>query len=184
MGTGTRADRQNKYAISSRPAAKHATVRPSAQPHRGLCTRAKMTRVTPLISARAPIGSGSRSRTSSRCAVSRKTRAPATSTNKPNGMLTANAHRHVPISTRIAPSDGPSAVATPPTPPHVAIAVARRPAGTSARMTAIADGVIIAHPIACTTRAAINAGGFGASVQAAAANVKIASPLNSTRLRP
>ena len=56
---------------------------------------------------------------------------------------------------------------------------ARRP-----RMTAIADGVMSDHPSACTTRAAINVGGLGASVHAVAATVKIDSPVNSMRLRP
>ena len=107
-----------------------------------------------------------------------------TSTMRLRGTLIQNAHRHVPTSTSIEPSAGPSAVAMPPIPAHVAIADARRLTGMSASITATADGVMSVQPSACTTRAAISAEGFGDSAQAAAATVKTAKPVSSARLRP
>lgn len=170
--------------MPANPPTRQPSVRVSPQPQAGLCTRPRITSITPAARATALSGSGSGPRTSSCGSASLKYRRPSASTTTPIGRVTQNAQRQVPTSTTTAPSDGPSAVAIPPIADHAATAVPRRVTGTSARMTWTVDGVMRAAPSACTTRAPMRNPGLGARAQATPATLNTARPLSRIRLRP
>ncbi len=102
-------------------------MRPSVQPH------VEPSEIASTSEARAsdirptPTKSGVFGSVSPTDSVS--TRRPKSSTNRPIGMLTKNAHRQPPADTIAAPSDGPVATASAPMPPHWATICMRRSGG-------------------------------------------------------
>jgi hypothetical protein len=88
------------------------------------------------------------------------------------------------ISTNNPPMTGPAAAAVPPTAAHRPIASPRFSGGNSGSSRPSDDGVRIAAPAACATRAATRTSTDGAAAHAALATVKSARPPRNARLRP
>jgi hypothetical protein len=103
---------------------------------------------------------------------------------RPMGTTMKNAHRQLPNSIAAAPIVGAAEVTVPLMADHVPMAVDRRCGSMVDMMMASEDGVSIAPPIACTTRAAMMSGTVGASATSAEPTVKSSRLERKTRLRP
>src|SRR4051794_1466784 len=80
----------------------------------------------------------------------------------PIGRLTKNAQRQPPADTMAAPSDGPVATASAPTPPHNATICVRRSGGYALMSRATDAGTKKAAPAPCTMRLTTSKTTFGA----------------------
>ena len=101
------------------------------------------------------------------------------------GTLTQKMERQPRPSTRAPPRIGPSASARPDTEPNTPIALARSPGSGNVLATiAIATGLSIVPPTACSARAAIRAPMPGARPHSSEPSPKAARPTWKTRQRP
>ena len=82
------------------------------------------------------------------------------------------------------PTNGPTAVATPPSPDHAPIARARSCGANVAWIIARLPGVSSAPPTPCRARAAMSSGAVGASPQSSEATANHTTPMTNTRRRP
>ena len=181
MGARARRSTATKAPSSTTPPAKSATigalVHPSVLPRR----IAKTSRNSPLTSVVTPgtstgLGSGSRdSRTCSRA---------KTSTGTPRTTLSPKIARQPRPSTSAPPASGPAAKASPIVAPQIPIARARAAPWNSWASSAREEGKITAAAEPWIARAAMSAGGLGASVQAREASVNAPSPVRNSRRRP
>ena len=102
----------------------------------------------------------------------------------PMGTFSQKIHCHDRPSTTAPPTRGPSATASPATPPQMPSIAPRRSGGTAADRIVSVSGVTMALPTPCIARNAISAPDVGASAAAAEPAVKIAMPMTNIRLRP
>src|SRR5450756_453897 len=103
----------------------------------------------------------------------------------PTGMLIQNTLRHPVESTRAPPTIGPRASDRPNVDPQKPIALARSPGSVKVLVTmAIATGLSIDPPTACSARNAIRAPRLGARLHASEPRVKIARPIWKILRRP
>ena len=93
-------------------------------------------------------------------------------------------NRHDATSTSQPPTNGPIAVATPPSPDQAPIARARSSGANDAWIIARLPGVSSAPPTPCSARAAISSGAVGASPQSSDASANQTTPITKTRRRP
>ncbi len=92
--------------------------------------------------------------------------------------------RQVTASTSQPPSNGPSAVATPPSPDQAPIARARSAGRKLDSIIARLPGVSSAPPTPCSSRAPTSASALGATAQSSDATVNHATPTTNMRRRP
>ena len=102
----------------------------------------------------------------------------------PTGTLTKKIHSQPAASMRKPPSNGPTSIATPATPPHRPIAEPRRFGGKVRMMTAIVCGAISAAPSPWTTRATISMVMLPASPHHSDEAVNTVSPSRKIGLGP
>jgi hypothetical protein len=102
----------------------------------------------------------------------------------PIGTLMRKAKRQLAYSMSSAPIVGAAVVMVPVIVDHTPMAHERRSGGMVLMMMASTEGVSIAPPTACTTRAPMSTGTVGATAQIALPVVNSASDVRNTRLRP
>ena len=100
------------------------------------------------------------------------------------GRLIRKINRHDTAVIRNPPTNGPSAVATPPRPDHAPMARPRSPGANDASRMARLPGVSSAPPTPCRPRAAISRPMFGAVAQISDATANHATPITKIFRRP
>ena len=100
------------------------------------------------------------------------------------GTLIRKINRHDTAVIRKPPTNGPSAVATPPSPDQAPMTRPRSPGANDASRIARLPGVSSAPPTPCSPRAAISSPMLGAIAQISDATANHATPMTKIFLRP
>ena len=116
--------------------------------------------------------------------VSGTCRRATSTTTTASGALMRNTQRHEATWISQPPMNGPTAVATPPSPDHAPIARARSCGANEAWIIARLPGVSSAPPTPCSARAAMSSGAVGASPHSSEAIANQTTPITNTRRRP
>ena len=166
---------------SANPAAVTASVRVESHPQSSPLTMPSVTRTVEMTRSAGPAAEGTTA-AGSRDSVS--TRRPIATMSAPTGTFTRNTQRQPPVSTRAAPSVGPTAPATAPVAPQMASVTGIRSRGVDRSTSAREDGTSAAAPNACSTLAITRAVGPGATAQRTDAAVKTTAPSRKVRRCP
>ena len=100
------------------------------------------------------------------------------------GTLTQKIQFQAMPSTMAPPTNGPMAMARPPTAPQAPRATPRRSAGTEALRRVSVRGVTMAAPMPCAMRPTRSISTLVDTAERADAPVKMATPMTKTRRRP
>ena len=136
---------------------------------------APLMQTAPLMSSR---GTGPGDFVSGTCRAAMATTATA------SGRLMKNTSRQDTALISQPPTNGPIAVATPPSPDHAPIAAPRSSSAKDACKMARLPGVSSAPPTPCRARAAISTGAFGASPHSSDAMANHTVPMTNIFRRP
>ena len=142
----------------------------------------KVSEASSTITSTWPSGSNRRARAARDSGMKRSASAIAAS---PTGRLIQKIDRQPTTATAAPPRTGPSAIDRPNTAPHTPTACARSRESVNVFVTiAIATGLSIEPPTACSARNAISHPVLGARLHSSEASENTASPATNTRRRP